>query len=1278
MTNQNFRVKNGLEVGNNIKIDSGSGIITATKFVGDGSSLTNVSGGGASDFVRNSVGIHTLSNVGVGTTAVTAVLNIGSPSVASTSNYVITYGNFDVRYWGGIGTYSAKHFDFTTDGNNNTYVVGGLYSDYYSNGFDQGNPNYPSKSFICKINSSQNLEWHTSLSSSTADYNKSSEVCGICSATNGDVVVAMKSYRFLNSSYVEDGLSQLSFVKINTSGSIQWQTTINNIQLNYGEYRTVAVDADAITQRKIFLTTDSNGNIYASGRSTSYPFIVKLDSSGNVSYSKILYNTIGPGQFVLKNSSLYWFGQVTSSGRKIRVVKFDLNADIIWDKWFNINSVSTVNGNPLENTKFNVDDNENIYFFTRIVDLYSYGYLGGGYGHGYVVEKYDSSLVRQWTKRINTTVTGGNGGGDVFYAYPGAIEIDSNQNVYILAPNNNEKSRHPFGYDVFKLNSSGDYIWKRFLSVPNLNYETSFSNTLQYVLSSKLEIKGNSLKFAGDVATPNISKDILSGDTAFNRETNPQTDWWPKQNSDTISVLVSNLNLDGDCIGLYGSYAVEDLEITRNHDDLKYVSNNRTTSVVTDILNSSGVATNFYRIVSNVGIGSTVGVSTFTTGSISLNTETLVGPGFLSAENYPHFKRNFRKPFDLTVSGTTKLSKLIVEDIEFSSTGQSIQTIAIGYSSGFRKNVAGNGRETDFKAKYNTFIGSYTSPQIEAYYPFQYNNFIGHRAGNYSSESYANNFIGAFTGYYNGGCYNNFIGMFAGYGNSWGQCNVFIGCRAGSFMTGSNASIAIGAGAGGFGGGYGAWANIFLGYYAGAKTPNNMCYYGYNDGNTFIGIGAGKYAAGNYNNFFGAYAGATNVTGGYNNFFGYCNGYSNQTGYYNNFFGAWTGHYNNTGNYNNFFGSVAGYCNSIGNRNIYLGSYSGISTSSSSKVIIGSGYNWSNFFDSPDTTKDIQFAVGIRTDTNPSKYWITGDENMNLVFYNSVIFNDDNIKIGYYAGGNAVGGSNNVFIGYGAGYNNSGASDNNFIGNGAGYYNTTGINNSFFGEDSGNSNTIGCCNSFFGRMSGCCNTTGSRNSFFGTRSGSDNRIGNYNLFLGAYSGISTASSNKVIIGVGTVISNTRYLFDSPDTNKNTQLAIGVRKDANPSNYWLVGDENFNIGIGTTNPGPGIKLDVLGGEIRAGRVDASSEGGQVSFSRASDNLTAWYIDVYGNTSTPSLRFVDVSNSAVRAEINGSGNFIIGGDAKVGVDTSKGVVLTSPNGTQYRLVVDNSGNLTTTLV
>jgi hypothetical protein len=55
----------------------------------------------------------------------------------------------------------------------------------------------------------------------------------------------------------------------------------------------------------------------------------------------------------------------------------------------------------------------------------------------------------------------------------------------------------------------------------------------------------------------------------------------------------------------------------------------------------------------------------------------------------------------------------------------------------------------------------------------------------------------------------------------------------------------------------------------------------------------------------------------------------------------------------------------------------------------------------------------------------------------------------------------------------------------------------------------------------------------------------------------------------------------------------------------------NVGIGTTIPTE--KLEVVGGEIKAGRVDTSNEGGQVSFGRASDNNTAWYIDAYGNTS-----------------------------------------------------------------
>ena len=41
-------------------------------------------------------------------------------------------------------------------------------------------------------------------------------------------------------------------------------------------------------------------------------------------------------------------------------------------------------------------------------------------------------------------------------------------------------------------------------------------------------------------------------------------------------------------------------------------------------------------------------------------------------------------------------------------------------------------------------------------------------------------------------------------------------------------------------------------------------------------------------------------------------------------------------------------------------------------------------------------------------------------------------------------------------------------------------------------------------------------------------------------------------------------------------------------------------------------------------------------------------------------------------------VIDGDVSVGINTTHGIVLTSPNGTSYRLIVDDSGNLLTTLI
>jgi hypothetical protein len=76
----------------------------------------------------------------------------------------------------------------------------------------------------------------------------------------------------------------------------------------------------------------------------------------------------------------------------------------------------------------------------------------------------------------------------------------------------------------------------------------------------------------------------------------------------------------------------------------------------------------------------------------------------------------------------------------------------------------------------------------------------------------------------------------------------------------------------------------------------------------------------------------------------------------------------------------------------------------------------------------------------------------------------------------------------------------------------------------------------------------------------------------------------------------------------------------------------SVGIGTVSPSQ--LFEVVGGEIKAGRVDTSQEGGQVSFGRSTDNNTAWYIDAYGNVASPQLRFVNVTNSVVAMTITGS--------------------------------------------
>lgn len=75
------------------------------------------------------------------------------------------------------------------------------------------------------------------------------------------------------------------------------------------------------------------------------------------------------------------------------------------------------------------------------------------------------------------------------------------------------------------------------------------------------------------------------------------------------------------------------------------------------------------------------------------------------------------------------------------------------------------------------------------------------------------------------------------------------------------------------------------------------------------------------------------------------------------------------------------------------------------------------------------------------------------------------------------------------------------------------------------------------------------------------------------------------------------------------------------------------GSGNLNNPSTTSTNIYSTNLYLNRQNTVNEGGQINFRRASDNADSWYIDSYGSTSTPSLRFIN--NSNVSMEIDGSG-------------------------------------------
>ncbi|OGR41910.1 MAG: hypothetical protein A2X35_11415 [Elusimicrobia bacterium GWA2_61_42] len=155
------------------------------------------------------------------------------------------------------------------------------------------------------------------------------------------------------------------------------------------------------------------------------------------------------------------------------------------------------------------------------------------------------------------------------------------------------------------------------------------------------------------------------------------------------------------------------------------------------------------------------------------------------------------------------------------------------------------------------------------------------------------------------------------------------------------------------------------------------------------GIDAGKVNTGSYSTFLGYFAGAVNTGGNYNSYLGFNAGSANTLGAFNSMAGAYAGSANTTGGSNAYFGYRAGSNSQIGSANSNFGADAGLGfagSSFSSSTIVGyrAGYNLTN--------------------------------------------GSNNILLGYQAGYAVTTGAGNIVIGYNQGTQNAAANNELNIG----------------------------------------------------------------------------------------------------------------------------------------------------------------------------------------------------------------------------------------------------------
>jgi len=244
-------------------------------------------------------------NVGIGTTDVTAKLTIQNLDTNQASLLIKQSGSLFQKTIGGTGDDYGYSIQQTSDGG---YVITGETSSFGAGYSDV---------FVIKLDSSGNLSWAKTIGGTYSDYGYS-----IQQTSDGGYVITGETSSF------GAGYYDVFVIKLDSSGNLSWAKTIGGTSWDYGYSIQQTSDGGYVI----------TGGTYSFGAGYSDVFVIKLDSSGNLSWAKTIGGTGWDYGFSIQQTSdggyvitgrTYSFGAGYSD---VFVIKLDSSGNLSWAK----------------------------------------------------------------------------------------------------------------------------------------------------------------------------------------------------------------------------------------------------------------------------------------------------------------------------------------------------------------------------------------------------------------------------------------------------------------------------------------------------------------------------------------------------------------------------------------------------------------------------------------------------------------------------------------------------------------------------------------------------------------------------------------------------------------------------------------------------------------------------------------------------------------------------------------------------------------------------------